>query len=326
MQYTRLGSSGLTVSRIAFGCMSFGVPTEITPWTLGDEDAQPFFRQAVELGITLWDTANFYGAGSSEEIVGRALREYTRRDDIVLATKVFLPMHGGPGGSGLSRKAVMEQIDASLTRLGTDYVDVYQIHRFDPDTPVEETMAALHDVVTAGKARYIGASSMWAWQFAKMQHTADVHGWTKFISMQDQYSLIYREEEREMFGLLTDQGVGSIPWSPLAGGRVTRPWGDQTSTRGETNPDTDFNGRPLFLESDHQIVDAVERIAAERGAPMAQIALAWVLKNPVVSAPIVGATKTHHLADAVAALDIELITDEVEALERHYVPRSPTYF
>jgi 1-deoxyxylulose-5-phosphate synthase len=326
VQYTRLGSSGLKVSRIAFGCMSFGVPTPITPWTLGEEDAEPFFRQAVELGITFWDTANFYGIGSSEEIVGRALRTYTRRDDVVLATKVFLPMHDGPGGSGLSRKAIMEQIDASLTRLGTDYVDLYQIHRFDPETPVEETMAALHDVVTAGKARYLGASSMWAWQFATMQHTAEKHGWTKFVSMQDQYSLIHREEEREMFGLLADQGVGSIPWSPLAGGRVARPWGDKTSARGEANPDTDPYGRPLYLDSDSEIVDAVERIAADRGVPMAQIGLAWVLKNPVVSAPIVGATKTHHLADAVAALDIDLTADEIEALERHYVPRAPTYF
>lgn len=306
--------------------MSFGVPTEITPWTLSEEDAQPFFRQAVELGITLWDTANIYGLGSSEEIVGRAIRKYVRRDDIVLATKLCLPMHSGPGGSGLSRKAVMEQIDGSLTRLGTDYIDLYQIHRFDPETPVEETMAALHDVVTAGKARYIGASSMWAWQFAKMQHTAELHGWTKFISMQNQYSLIYREEEREMFGLLADQGVGAIPWSPLAAGRVTRPWGQQSSARAERNPDTDFSGRPLWLDSDRHIVDAVERIASERGVPMAQIALAWVLKNPVVDAPIVGTTKTHHLTDAVAALNIELTADEIEALERHYVPRNPTYF
>ncbi len=222
MQQTQLGSSGLRVSRIALGCMSFGDGTRAT-WALGDEAAEPIFRQAVELGITFWDTANIYGLGTSEEIVGRALKKYTRRDDIVLATKLFQPMNAGPGGGGLSRRAVMEQVDASLTRLGTDYIDLYQIHRFDPNTPIEETMEALHDVVKAGKVRYLGASSMWAWQFATMQHAADLHGWTRFVSMQDQYSLLHREEEREMFGLLAHQGVGSIPWSPLAGGRVARP-------------------------------------------------------------------------------------------------------
>ena len=232
----RLGSSGLKVSRIALGCMSFGDTSRgFNEWALDDEAASPFFRQAVELGITFWDTANVYSCGSSEEIVGRAIKKYTRREDIVLATKVYFPMHDGPGGSGLSRKAIMEQIDASLTRLGTDYVDLYQIHRFDPDTPVEETMEALHDVVKAGKARYLGASSMWAWQFAKMQHAADLHGWTRFVSMQDQYNLMQREEEREMFGLLADQGVGSIPWSPLAKGRLARPWGEHT-TRSDNDP------------------------------------------------------------------------------------------
>ena len=236
MEYTRLGTSGLTVSRVAMGCMSFGTrdDDEGGGWSLDDAAAEPIFRQAVDLGITFWDTANVYSGGSSEEITGRAIEKYSRREDVVLATKVFFKMHDGPGGSGLSRKAIMEQIDASLRRLGTDYVDLYQIHRFDPDTPVEETMEALHDVVKAGKARYLGASSMWAWQFATMQHAADLGGWTRFVSMQNQYSLLQREEEREMFGLLAHQGVGSIPWSPLAKGRLARPWGEQT-TRSEND-------------------------------------------------------------------------------------------
>jgi aryl-alcohol dehydrogenase-like predicted oxidoreductase len=326
MEYTRLGTSGLKVSRIALGCMSFGAPSEAMPWTLDDERAEPIFRQAVELGVTFWDTANIYGAGTSEEIVGRALRQYVRREDIVLATKVFFPMHQGPGGAGLSRKAILEQVDASLRRLGTDYIDLYQIHRFDPETPVAETMRALHDVVAAGKVRYLGASSMWAWRFATMQHTAETNGWTRFISMQDQYNLVQREEEREMFGLLADQGVGSIPWSPLAAGLVTRPWGESSTSRGRSNPATDQQGRPLFLDSDKAIVDAVHRIAEARGVPMAQVAMAWVLRNPVVTAPIVGATKPHHLADAVAALDIRLTEDETAALEQPYTPRQPTYF
>jgi aryl-alcohol dehydrogenase-like predicted oxidoreductase len=327
MEYTRLGSSGLRISRIALGCMSFGTPgTGMTGWALGEEDAQPFFRQALELGITFWDTANAYGTGASEEIVGRAIKKLTRRDDIVLATKVFFPMHAGPGGSGLSRKAIMEQIDASLARLGTDYVDLYQIHRFDPDTPVEETMEALHDIVTAGKARYIGASSMWAWQFAKLQSTAEIHGWTRFISMQDQYNLIQREEEREMFPLLADQGIGSIPWAPLAAGLITRPWGQKATNRSDSQSDLDPRGRRLWYDTDRQIIDAVQRIAADRGVSMAQIALAWVLRNPVVNAPIVGATKPHHLSDAVAALDITLTADETAALEEHYTPRQPTWF
>ena len=229
MQFTRLGNSGLKVSRIALGCMSFGETTRgFNNWALNDEGARPLFEQAIDLGVNFWDTANVYGYGSSEEIVGRAIREYSRREDIVLATKVFFPMHQGPGGAGLSRRAIMEQIDTSLTRLGTDHVDLYQVHRFDPHTPVEETMEALHDVVKAGKARYLGASSMFAWQFAKLQHAADIHGWTRFVSMQNQHSLMYREEEREMFALLADQGVGSMPWSPLAKGRLARPWGEQT--------------------------------------------------------------------------------------------------
>jgi 1-deoxyxylulose-5-phosphate synthase len=322
MQYTRLGTSGLKVSRIALGCMSFGDTSRgFNEWALDDEAAEPIFRQAVDLGITFWDTANAYGYGTSEEIVGRAIRKYTRRDDIVLATKVFFKMHDGPGGSGLSRKALMEQIDASLSRLGTDYVDLYQIHRFDPDTPVEETMEALHDVVKAGKARYIGASSMWAWQFAKMQHAAERNGWTRFVSMQNQYSLMQREEEREMFGLLADQGVGSIPWSPLAKGRLARPWGERTQ-----RSDTDPIGRRFFGDADRPIAEAVQRVAEARGIPMAQVALAWVLKNPVVAAPIVGATKPHHLPDAVAALDVQLSDDQIRTLEEPYTPHLPTGF
>ncbi|MCK9932487.1 aldo/keto reductase [Frankia sp. Mgl5] len=326
MEYTRLGNSGLKVSRIALGCMSFATGAPQMQWTLDDDAAEPLFRQAVDLGITFWDTANIYGAGTSEQIVGRAVRKYTKRDDVVLATKLFLPMGDGPGGQGLSRRAIMEQVDASLARLGTDFIDLYQIHRFDPQTPVEETMEALHDVVKAGKVRYLGASSMWAWQFAKMQHAADTHSWTKFVSMQDQYSLIQREEEREMFGVLADQGVGSIPWSPLAAGLVTRPWGERSTTRSKNNPTTDRHGRPLFVDSDKAIVDAVQRIAETRGVSMATVAMAWVLNNPVVTAPIVGATKAHHLADAAAAVDLALTDDEITALQEPYIPREPTYF
>jgi 1-deoxyxylulose-5-phosphate synthase len=327
VEYTRLGSSGLVVSRLALGCMSFGDKSAgRMTWILGDEDAAPIFRQALELGITFWDTANIYGYGTSEEVVGRAIKSFSRRADIVLATKLFQRMYDGPGGGGLSRRAIFEQIDASLRRLDTDYVDLLQIHRFDPTVPVEETMEALHDVVKAGKVRYLGASSMWAWRFAKMQEAARSHGWTPFVSMQDQYSLIMREEEREMFGLLADQGVGSIPWGPVAAGRLARPWGEMSTARGESSRDTDQQGRPVQLETDRAIVDAVQRIAGERGVAMATIAMAWVLRNPVVSAPIIGATKDHHLADAAAALDVELTSDEVAALEAPYVPREPTYF
>ena len=322
MEQVRLGRSGLRVSRLALGCMSFGdTASGFNQWALDEEGSQPFFRQAVELGITFWDTANVYSLGSSEEFVGRAITRYSRREDIVLATKVHFRMHDGPGGQGLSRKAIMENIDASLTRLGTDYVDLYQIHRFDPNTPVEETMEALHDVVKAGKARYLGASSMWAWQFATMQSTADLHGWTRFVSMQDEYNLIMREEEREMFGLLADQGVASIPYSPLAKGRVARPWGEHTHRM-----DVDPVGRRYDQDADAPIVDAVQAIAEARGVPMAQVALAWLLKNPVVTAPIVGATKPHHLTDAVAALDIILTDDEIHRLEQHYQPHIPRSF
>ena len=320
MQYTTLGSSGLKISRIALGCMSFGDTSRgFNQWALDDKAAEPLFRQAVELGITFWDTANVYSDGSSEEIVGRALKKYTRRDDVVLATKVFFPMHDGPGGAGLSRKAIMEQIDASLRRLDVDYVDLYQIHRFDPATPVEETMEALHDVVKAGKARYLGASSMWAWQFATMQHAAATNGWTRFVSMQNQYSLLQREEEREMFGLLADQGVGSVPWSPVAKGWLTRPWGEQTR-----RSETDQLGSRYSGEGNRPIVEAVRRVAEGRGVPMAQVALAWVLHNPVVAAPIVGPTKPHHLPDAAAALELRLTDDETSALEEHYTPRLPS--
>lgn len=322
MQYTRLGSSGLTISRVALGCMSFGDPgSGFATWVLDEQDSAPFFRQAVELGITFWDTANVYSKGASEEVVGRAIDEFSSRDQIVLATKVFFPMHAGPGGSGLSRKAIMEQVDASLSRLGTDYIDLLQIHRFDPTVAVEETMEALHDVVKAGKARYLGASAMHAWQFAKMQHAATIHGWTRFVSMQDQYSLLYREEEREMFGLLADQGVGSIPYSPLAKGRVARPFGERTSARSQNDP----VGTAHFADPDAEkpVIDAVERIAADRGVPMAHIALAWVLANPVVSAPIVGATAPHHLSDAAAAVDLTLTDADIDQLGAHYVVRPP---
>ncbi len=322
MDYTRLGNSGLKVSRIALGCMSFGdTSTGFNQWALGETEAGPYFRQAVELGITFWDTANVYNFGTSEEIVGKAIRTYASREQIVLATKLHFKMHDGPGGQGLSRKAVMEQIDASLKRLGTDHVDLYQIHRFDPNTPVEETMEALHDVVKAGKARYLGASSMWAWQFAKMQYTATLGGWTRFVSMQNQYSLLMREEEREMFGLLADQGVGSIPYSPVAKGRLTRPWGERTARM-----DVDPVGTRFDIDADAPIVDAVQQVAEERGVPMAQVALAWVLRNPVVSAPILGPTKPHHLSDAVDALELRLTEEEVARLEAPYAPHLPTGF
>ncbi|TCI98772.1 aldo/keto reductase [Aeromicrobium sp. IC_218] len=320
MDYTKLGSTGLTVSRIALGCMSFGDASRGGhPWVLDEDRAAGFFRQAVELGITFWDTANVYSGGSSEEYVGRAISRFSRREDVVLATKVHGVMHDGPGGSGLSRKAVLEQLDASLARLGTDYVDLYQIHRFDPATPVEETMEVLHDVVKAGKVRYLGASSMAAWQLAKMQHAADLGGWTRFVSMQDQYSLLMREEEREMFPLLADQGMGSIPWSPLARGRLARPWDTRTD-----RVESDAFGQRLYQDADAAIVAAVQAVAARHDVPMAQVALAWVLRNPVVDAPIVGATQDHHLADAVAALELDLSDEDVSELEASYSPRLPT--
>ncbi|MGW3664348.1 aldo/keto reductase [Streptomyces sp. NPDC005141] len=318
MEYVKLGSTGLDVSRICLGCMSFGLPDRgVHEWTLDEETSRPLIRQALEAGITFFDTANVYSDGTSEEIVGRVLAESARRDEIVIAGKVHGAMHQGPNGRGLSRKAIMTEIDNSLRRLGTDYVDLYQIHRFDPATPVEETMEALHDVVKAGKARYIGASSMYAWQFSKAQYTATLHGWTRFVSMQNHYNLLYREEEREMLPLCADQGVAVLPWSPLARGRLTRDW--DTATARSRN---DAFGRNLYQDGDREIADAVARIAAEREVPRARIALAWLLRQSTVTAPIVGATKAPHIEDAVAALDVVLTDKETEELERPYTPRA----
>jgi 1-deoxyxylulose-5-phosphate synthase len=317
MEYTRLGRTGLKVSRIGLGCMSYGdAAAGMHRWTLDQDAAAPFFRQAVELGVTFWDTANVYQGGTSEEFVGRAIGRFARREDIVLATKVSGKMHEGPGGSGLSRKAILEQVDASLRRLATDYIDVYYIHRFDPGTPVEETMAALDDLVRAGKVRYLGASSMWAWQLAKMQHAAALHGWTTFAAMQNQYNVLKREEERDMIPMCLDQGVGLTPYSPLAKGRATRPWGEQTARSSSDNVAKAFD-----RDADQPVVDTVHKIAQARDVPMAQVALAWVLSKPVVSCPIVGATKPHHLADAVAALDLSLTDAELTELEQHYTPQ-----
>ncbi|WP_157217533.1 aldo/keto reductase [Flavisphingomonas formosensis] len=320
MKTARLGSTGLEVSRLCLGCMTYGEPGRgMHEWTLPEEQSRPFIKQALELGINFFDTANVYSAGSSEEIVGRALRDFAKRDEVVIATKVFSPMRPGPNGMGLSRKAIMHEIDASLTRLGTDYVDLYQTHRWDPHTPIEETMEALHDVVKAGKARYIGASSMYAWQFAKAQHVAERNGWTRFVSMQNYVNLLYREEEREMIPLCLDQGVGLIPWSPMARGRLTRPVGEETErTR------TDQFGATLYdLEgADRGVIEAVAAVAAARGVPRAQIALAWVLQKKGLTAPIIGASKPGHLEDAVAALDIELSAEEIAQLEAPYVPHA----
>ncbi len=314
MEYTRLGRTGLRVSRIGLGCMSYGVAEAGRhQWTLDEEAAASFFQQAVELGVTFWDTANAYQGGTSEEFVGRAMRRFSRREDVVIATKVFGKMHDGPGGSGLSRKAILEQVDASLHRLGTDYIDVYYIHRFDNQVPVEETMEALHDIVKAGKVRYLGASSMWAWQFAKLQEAARLNGWTTFAAMEDQYNVLKREEERDMIPMCLDQGVGLTPYSPLAKGRAARPWGEQTARSSSDKVATAFD-----RDVDEPVVHAIQQVADERGIPMARVALAWVLSKPVVSCPIVGATKPHHLADAVAALDVTLTDDEVSALEAPY--------
>ena len=323
MEYTRLGSTGLKVSRLALGCMSYGDATTAGAhrWALDEEAAQPFFRQAVEAGITFWDTANTYQHGTSEELVGRAIKRYSRREDIVLATKVFGKMHDGPGGRGLSRKAILEQVDASLTRLGTDYIDLYQIHRFDPETPVEETMEALHDIVKAGKVRYLGASSMYAWQFAKLQHAASLSGWRRFSAMQNQYNLLRRQEERELLPMCADMGVGVVPYSPQGKGRLTRPWGEQ-SRRSTVDDVVKSFDSPL----DEPVVNAVQQVAQNRGATMAQVALAWVLNSPVVSAPIVGATKPHHLPEAVAALDLHLTDDENRSLEEPYTHHGPAWF
>jgi aryl-alcohol dehydrogenase-like predicted oxidoreductase len=317
VEFTRLGRTGLRVSRIGLGCMSYGqVAAGMHQWTLDEEAAAPFFRQAVELGVTFWDTANVYQGGTSEEFVGRAISRFSRREDIVLATKVSGKMHDGPGGSGLSRKAILEQADASLRRLGTDYIDVYYVHRFDPETPVEETMQAIDDLIRAGKVRYLGASSMWAWQFAKAQHAAMVNGWTTFSAMQDQYNVLKREEERDMIPMCLDQGVGLTPYSPLAKGRATRPWGQQTARSA-----SDTVAKAFDRDVDEPVVHAIQKVAEARGVAMAQVALAWVLSKPVVSCPIVGSTKPHHLQDAVAALEVRLTEEEILALETPYLPQ-----
>ena len=319
MQYTRLGTTGLEVSRICLGCMSYGEPSQGThPWSLDEQASRPFFAQALDAGINFFDTANVYSLGSSEEYLGRALTELgVPRDEVVIATKVRGRMRPGPNGEGLSRAAIMTAVDDSLRRLGTDYIDLYQIHRWDHRTPIAETMEALNDVVRAGKVRYLGASSMWAWQFATAQHVADTNGWTRFVSMQNHYNLLNREEEREMLPLCADQGIGVIPWSPLARGHLTRPWASTTDRTA-----TDDFGRTLYgtVDCDAEIVDRVARVASDRGVPMATIALACVLRHPQVSAPIIGATKPHHIPDAVAALDIELSDDEVTLLTEAYTP------
>ncbi len=319
MEYVKLGNTGLDVSRLCLGCMSFGVPEQGYPqWTLDEEHSRPIIKKALELGINFFDTANFYSDGTSEEIVGRALKDYANRDEIVIATKVYFRMHEGPNGAGLSRKAIMSEIDNSLRRLGTDYVDLYQIHRWDYNTPIEETMEALHDVVKAGKARYIGASSMYAWQFLKALHVAEKNGWTRFVSMQNHFNLLYREEEREMLPLCKEEKIGVIPWSPLAKGRLTRDW-EETTHRSEI----DEIAKKFYTAtsgSDRKVVERVAEVAEKRGVPRAQIALAWVLQKEPITSPIIGATKMSHLEDAVAALSITLTPEEIAFLEEPYVP------
>jgi len=325
MDYTKLGSTGLDVSRLCLGCMTYGVPDRGNhAWTLDEEASRPLIRQAIEAGINFFDTANVYSDGTSEEIVGRALKDFARRDEVVIATKVHGRMRPGPNGAGLSRKAIMHEVDASLRRLGTDHVDLYQIHRFDYDVPIEETLEALHDVVKAGKALHIGASSMYAWQFATMLHVADANGWTRFATMQNYLNLLYREEEREMLPLCAAEGIGVMPWSPLARGRLTRDW-DEATERSQS----DVFGRTLYertADADRRVVEAVAAVAAGRGVLRARIALAWVLAKPDVSAPIVGASKPAHLDDAIAALEIVLSDDEIERLEAAYVPHEVVGF
>jgi aryl-alcohol dehydrogenase-like predicted oxidoreductase len=319
METTKLGATGLEVSRLCLGCMSFGAPDRGNhTWTLPEEQSRPLIKQALELGINFLDTANVYSDGHSEEIVGRAIKDFARRDEVVLATKVFSRMRPGPNGAGLSRKAILSEIDHSLRRLGTDHVDLYQIHRWDSTTPIEETLAALHDVVKAGKARYIGASSMSAWQFAKALYTSQLHGWTQFVSMQNHVNLIYREEEREMLPLCADQRIAVLPWSPLARGRLAREPGDATARAG----DDAFADRMYdpMAQVDRAIIDAVGAIAKERGVPRAQVAMAWLLQKPGITSPIVGAGKPHHLSDAVAALALRLTDAEIRRLEEPYRP------
>jgi aryl-alcohol dehydrogenase-like predicted oxidoreductase len=319
MDYVKLGPTGLEVSRICLGCMTFGTSDRGShAWTLGEEASRPIIRQAIDLGINFLDTANTYSDGTSEEIVGRAIKDFCRREEIVLATKVFNRMRPGPNGAGLSRKAIFDEVDNSLRRLGTDYVDLYQIHRFDHTTPIEETLEALHDVVKAGKARYIGASSMHAWQFAKAIYTSRLNGWTQFVSMQNHLNLLYREEEREMLPFCEDQKIAVVPWSPLARGRLARDWRQSTARQ-----DTDEFGRTLYtqtIEADQAIIDAVGAIAKERELSRARVATAWLLQKSPVTAPIIGASKTEHLMDAVASLAVKLTPQEIETLERPYVP------
>ncbi|MDQ3198046.1 MAG: aldo/keto reductase [Verrucomicrobiota bacterium] len=320
MQYTRLGNSGLQVSRLCLGCMTYGdAERGGHRWSLNEEQSRPFFARALELGINFFDTANMYSGGSSEEITGRALRELGRRDELVVATKCFFPWRERPNTGGLSRKAIFAAIDASLQRLGMDYVDLYQIHRWDYETPIEETLEALHDVVQSGKARYLGASSMFAWQFSRALHAAERHGWTRFVSMQPHYNLLYREEEREMLPLCEAEGVGVIPWSPLARGRLTRPWGEAGGGRAAK----DEYGQKLYRQTedaDRAVVEQVNKLAKEKNVPPAQLSLAWMLHKPAITAPIIGASKPHHLDDAVAALELKLSPHEIAALEESYVP------
>ena len=319
MEFTRFGNTGMAVSRICLGTMTYGEPTERWPWALNEQQSRPFIKKALELGINFFDTADVYTAGASERVVGKALKDFAKRDEIVLATKVFNPMGPGPNDKGLSRKHIMSAIDASLQRLGTDYVDLYQIHRWDYNTPIAETMEALHDVVKAGKARYIGASSMFSWQFAQALYTADLHGWTPFVSMQPHYNLVYREEEREMLPLCSDQKIAVIPWSPLARGLLT---GKRSKERNETDrAKTDEFGKKLYsLDADFDVVNRLTGVAEKRGLPNAQIALAWLLQKPGITAPIIGASKPGHLEDAVAALSVKLSDDEIKQLEELYTP------
>jgi len=325
MDYVNLGKTGLKVSRICLGCMTYGEPAtgELKPgrqaWALNEKESQPFFRQALDLGINFFDTANVYSSGSSEVVLGRFLKDNTRREAAVIATKVHGVMRDEPNGRGLSRKAILYELDQSLRRLQTDYVDLYQIHRWDHETPIEETLEALHDVVKSGKARYIGASSMYAWQFAKALYLADLHGWTRFVSMQNHWNLLYREEEREMIGLCQSEGIGVIPWSPLARGRLARPWHSESTKRYET----DQFGKKMYSQTedaDRKVVDRLGQVAEKLGVSRAQVALAWLLGKPAVNAPIVGATKPHHLEDAVAALSLHLTHEEIASLEEPYVP------
>ncbi|UKA68535.1 aldo/keto reductase [Arthrobacter sp. FW306-05-C] len=318
MDYIKLGNTGMDISPLALGCMTYGDPARGPhPWTLPESESRPLIRQAVDAGINFFDTANVYSNGSSEEIVGKALADFARREEIVIATKVHGVMRPGPNGRGLSRKAIFAELDASLTRLGTDYVDLYQIHRWDPTTPIEETLEALHDVVKAGKVRYIGASSMAAWQFSKAVYLQQINGWTRFVTMQDHYNLVYREEEREMFPLCADQKIGVLPWSPLARGKLTRDWDEKTN-----RSEKDEFGKTLYSaeSGDRAVADAVRVIAERRGVPRAQVALAWVRSNSVVSAPIVGASKPQHLHDALSSLELTLTPEEKTELENPYVP------